>query len=146
MGRQHVKDGVLTITQEKNGQRNPVTVSIPILSALQAVLDDVQSKRIAPTFVLTEYGKPFTKAGFGNWFADRCDEAGLVGLSAHGLRKAFCRVAAETGLSAHQIMSITGHKTLTEVTRYTAAADRTKLAKEGMAMIETGTGFGNPKR
>jgi hypothetical protein len=40
---------------------------------------------------------------------------------------------------------VTGHKTLTEVTRYTAAADRKKLAKDGMALIEKRTGFGNPK-
>jgi hypothetical protein len=25
------------------------------------------------TFLETEYGKPFTAAGFGNWFRDRCD-------------------------------------------------------------------------
>ena len=28
-------------------------------------------------FLETEFGKPFTAKGFGNWFRDRCDEAGL---------------------------------------------------------------------
>jgi hypothetical protein len=41
-------------------------------------------------------------------------------------------------------MSISGHRTLTEVTRYTAAVNRKKLAIEGMRMIETRTGCGNP--
>ena len=39
-------------------------------------------------------------------------------------------------------MSITGHKTLKEVTRYTAAADRTKLAI--VAMNKTATGSVKP--
>jgi integrase len=142
MGRQHVQDGVLTIVQQKTGME----VYIPILPALQAVLDDVQSKKITPTFLVTEYGKPRTPAGFTNWFRDRCVEAGLPnGLSPHGLRKAFCRVGAEAGLTASEGMSITGHTTLAEWQRYTAAADRKKLAKEGMAKIKEATGFGNPK-
>ena len=29
------------------------------------------------TFLLTGQGRPFTVAGFGNWFRDRCNEAGL---------------------------------------------------------------------
>jgi hypothetical protein len=32
------------------------------------------------TFLVTDYGKPFTPAGFGNWFRERCNEAGLAAL------------------------------------------------------------------
>ena len=95
---------------------------------------------------MTAYGQSRSEAGFTNKFRDWCDAAGLPkGLSPHGLRKAFYRVAAEAGLTPHQIMSITGHKTLIEVTRYTAAADRKKLAIDAMQKIGKGTGFGNPK-
>ena len=142
MGRQHVKDGIISITQRKTGAE----VSVPILPALAEVLDDVKRRRIAPTFIVTAYGQPRTEAGFTNWFRDRCAEAALPkGLSPHGLRKAFCRVAAEAGLTPHQIMAISGHTTLAEVTRYTAAADRKKLAIEGMKKIKNRTGCGNPK-
>ena len=41
-------------------------------------------------------------------------------------------------------MALSGHKTLSEVTRYTAAADRKKLAVEGMRKIEMRTVRGNP--
>lgn len=34
-----------------------------------------------------EYGKPFSKGGFSNWFRERCDEAGLKHCTAHGLRR-----------------------------------------------------------
>ncbi len=42
-------------------------------------------------FIVTEFGKPFTPVGFGNWFRDRVTEAGLreFKLSAHGLPKGF---------------------------------------------------------
>jgi hypothetical protein len=36
-------------------------------------------------------------------------------------------------------MAMSGHKTLAEVTRYTAQVDRKKLAKSGMKKIESRT-------
>ena len=130
MGRQHIKDGVLTIRQQKTG----VEVPIPVHPKLQEVL--AVTPRDHLTFLVTEYGRPFTPAGFTNWFRDRCNKAGLpVGLSPHGLRKAFCRRGAEVGLTPHQIMSISGHKSLAEVTRYTEAVDRKRLAGEAMRTI-----------
>jgi integrase len=77
----------------------------------------------------TEFGRPFSLAGFGNWFRDRCNEAGLRNISAHGLRKAAARRMAEAGKSTHEIMSITGHRSLGEVERYTRAASQERLAK-----------------
>ena len=56
--------------------------------------------------------------------------AGLNGLSAHGLRKAMCVRLANAGCSPHQIMAISGHLTLSEVTRYTIEVDRARLAQE----------------
>lgn len=44
---------------------------------------------------VTTHGKPFTAAGFGNWFRDRCNEAELTHCSAHGVRKAAAARAAE---------------------------------------------------
>ncbi|NNE80539.1 MAG: tyrosine-type recombinase/integrase, partial [Silicimonas sp.] len=98
----------------------------------------------------TAQGKPFTPAGFTNWFRDMVREAKLPdGLSPHGLRKATCRRLAEAGCSPHEIMAISGHKTLSEVTRYTDAANRQKLAKRAMdsfGKIETGTKIVKPGR
>jgi integrase len=49
-------------------------------------------------------------------------EAGLPArASVHGLRKAACRRLAELGCSANVIAAISGHATLREVSRYTAA-------------------------
>src|SRR5436305_15324352 len=46
------------------------------LDHLRLVLDEpAATDRLA--FLLTEKGKPFSDAGFGNWFRDRCNEAGI---------------------------------------------------------------------
>jgi len=51
----------------------------------------------------------------------------------HGLKKGGMRRLAEAGNTAHELMAISGHKTLSEVQRYTEAADRKRLADSGMA-------------
>ena len=85
------------------------------------------------TFLTTRVGSPFSPAGFTNWFREVCGEAGLPkGTSAHDLRKAACRRLAEAGCSANVIASISGHKSLKEVQRYTAAADQLRMARTGM--------------
>lgn len=138
MGRQHVRAGVLTIVQQKTGQE----VSIPIHPNLQAVLDDLPRDNL--TFIMSERGGPMTPEGFTNWFRKLvesvvdADGKRLLpdGLSAHGLRKATCRRLAEAGCSAHEIMAISGHQTLAEVTRYTVAANRVHLAERAVAAME----------
>jgi integrase len=130
MGRQHVRAGVVHVRQQKTG----IMLAIPVHPALQAVLDATPSEHL--TFLTTGYGKPFTAAGFGNWFRDQCDAAGLAAhCAAHGLRKAACRRLAEAGCSANVIASISGHTTLREVERYTKAADQERMARQGMAAI-----------
>jgi integrase len=87
------------------------------------------------TFLLTEYGHPFSAAGFGNWFRTQCDLAGLPHCTAHGLRKAAARRMAEAGCTNQQIKSITGHKTDKEVARYTAAADQIRLSDQAIEAL-----------
>jgi integrase len=136
MGKQHVRDGVVHVRQQKTG----AMLAIPLHPALAAVIAATPSEHLI--LLTTSYGKPFTAAGFGNWFRDRCNEAGLPKeCAAHGLRKAACRRLAEAGCSANVIASISGHTTLREVERYTKAADQERMARDGMAAIsrtETG--------
>lgn len=139
MGRQHVKAGWMTVRQQKTG----AVVQIPVRAELQAAIDAHPNEHL--TFLVTDFGKPFAAAGFGNWFRKVCREAGLPdGCAAHGLRKAAARRLAEGGCTAHEIMAITGHKSLREVTRYTEAADRHGLAATAMARIGNRTSSGNP--
>jgi site-specific recombinase XerD len=87
------------------------------------------------TFLVSDHGKPFTEAGFGNWFRDKCNEAGLRQCAAHGLRKAAATVAAENGATAHELMAIFGWLSLKEAERYTRGAERKKFAERGMGLL-----------
>lgn len=130
MGRQHLRHGSIHLRQHKTGAEVFIPLHPDFLATLEAL------PKTSLTFLLTEYGRPFSIAGFGNWFRDRCAEAGLpTGLSAHGLRKAACRRLAEAGCTANQIMAISGHTSLKEVTRYTAAADRAHMARQAMQAV-----------
>jgi integrase len=124
IGRQHIRDGVLHLRQKKTG----AALAIPVHQELARIIAAAPSGNL--TLLTTSFRKPFTAAGFGNWFRDQCNEAGLPAqCAAHGLRKAACRRLAEAGCSANVIASISGHRTLTEVSRYTKAADQERMAR-----------------
>jgi integrase len=128
IGRQHIKDGVLTVKQQKTG----ITLAIPVLPELRAVLDATPGEHL--TFLVTATGKPYGGNAFSEQFRNWCDAAGLPKrCSAHGLRKAACRRLAERGCSANEIMSISGHTTMKEIVRYTVAADQARLARNAFA-------------
>ena len=137
MGRQHLQGGLLVIRQEKTG----TLVEIPVLPELQAELDQLPASQL--TFLMTEQGKAFTSAGFGNWFRDMAADAGLpTGFNTHGLRKAGATRGAEAGWTDHEIMAWGGWKSLSEVQRYTRAVNRRRLAKGAVHKLTTGTAGG----
>jgi integrase len=129
MGQQHLDGSRIKVRQQKTGAQ----LSIPLHPALDAILSLLPRDRF--TFIITEQGRPFSAAGFGNKMRDWCDQAGLPQCSAHGLRKAAARRLAEAGCTNQQIKAITGHTTDTEVARYTAAANQELLADQAMAAI-----------
>ena len=121
----------LVFIQHKGRARKPKRMSIPLIEPLRQILDATPLGNM--TWLETEYGQPFSIAGFGSKFRKWCDEAGLQGLSAHGIRKATGIIAAERGATAHEIMAILGHSTLEEAEQYTREADAAKLADSGLA-------------
>jgi integrase len=128
MGRQHIRDGVLHVKQEKTD----VELAIPVHSELRTVIDATPSQHL--TFIVGERGRPMTPTFFSRWFRAQSDTAGLPRrCTAHGLRKAACRRLAEAGCSANEIAAISGHTTLAEVSRYTRAVDQAMMARNAMA-------------
>jgi integrase len=123
-------------TQEKNKRCNPVRLEIPIVPELQRIIDCSPVGELS--FLVTKFKRPFTAGGFGNRMRAWCDEAGLPHCSAHGLRKAAAARLAEYGATEHEIMAVTGHKTLKEVTRYTRAARQRVLADSAMKKLTAG--------
>jgi len=127
VGRGNVRNGTITITQQKT----KTALVIPVTAALAEAINATPSE--AMVFLLNEHGKAFTAKGFGKWFTAQCQRVGLTGLSPHGLRKAACRRLAEAGCSANEIAAISGHASLREVERYTKAADQARMARNAMA-------------
>lgn len=129
MGRQHLSGDRLVLRQHKTG----AALSIPVHRDLKRLLERLPADQL--TFVVTEHGRPFSAAGFGNKMRDWCDAAGLPQCSSHGLRKAAARRLAEAGCTNQQIKAITGHTTDAEVSRYTAAASQKLLADQALEAL-----------
>lgn len=133
LGKQHMRDGWLRLTQQKNRNRRPVTLQLPVLPALQSILDAGPTGDLV--FLVTEWGKPFSRKGFGQWFRKQCNRAGLPHCTAHGLRKAGATIAAENGATAHQLKAIFGWSTLKQPEVYTKAAEQKQLAESAMPLL-----------
>lgn len=133
LGRPHLRPatadaphGLLAWRPHKTRKRGPMVV-IPILAPLAASIDAAAGAEL--TFLATKIdSRPFTAAGFGNWFRKQCDAAGLPQCSAHGLRKAAANRCAEAGASTRQLMAIFGWMSMQEAERYTQAAERVRMA------------------
>jgi integrase len=138
VGRQHVRDGVISIQTQKTG----TWAHIPIFANLRASIEAAPTGDLA--FLTTTRGRPFTSAAsFGNWFGDACAAAGVPG-RAHGLRKAGATIAAEAGASAHELMAMFTWTRLAEAERYTEAASRKRLAHATAERIEARFPHQNP--
>ena len=68
-----------------------------------------------------------TAAGFGNWFRDRCNEAGLRHCSFHGLRKAAATRLIDAGCGVVEVAAITGHASLKEQGQLRPQSDQTSF-------------------
>lgn len=143
LGRHMERDGVLHFTETKGAQSRAITRkkrrpaakkrAIPILPELRQAIVATPSGNL--TYLTTAYDRPFTAAGFGNRFRDWCNAAGLKQCSAHGLRKAGAKIAAENGATAHQLMAIFGWETLRQAEVYTREANMALLAEEAMHLV-----------
>src|SRR5262249_34171252 len=107
----------IRVVQQKTGAPLTITVHPELRRSFEAC---PSGHRAA---IVTAYGAPFSTKGFGQFMSDAIRKAGLPPCcKAHGLRKAAARRLAEAGCSAHEIMAVTGPKTLGEGERYTPGA------------------------
>lgn len=122
VGRQHVRDGVISISTEKTGTR----VEIPVLSVLQATLEAGHCGDLS--FIAGANGRPLVKEAFGTMFRLACRAAGVF-KSAHGVRKIGATRAANNGATVAELEAIFGWHGGGMASLYTRSADRARLAK-----------------
>lgn len=138
VGRQHRRGDKLALRHTKNRSDTVVRILPPLAAALDAMTDE---KHL--TYLVTMTGKSFSAAGFGNWFRERCDEAGLTHCTAHGLRKAMARRLAESGATYMQGRAVTGHRSDAMFAHYAASANREMMADQALGSMADKLGFSN---
>lgn len=130
LGPQHIKAGRIVMTAGKTGKTIDMRAAPELIAAIKAMPAVGMT-----TLLVTEYGKPFTVSGFGGWFRDRCDEAGLPHCTAHGLRKALARRAAELGATQQQLRAVGQWSSDRDVATYTAAAEQRTLVDSALGAV-----------
>jgi enterobacteria phage integrase len=128
MNRADIVDGELHVIQQKTGSE----LYLPIVIELEHAMKAYPAKGLS--LIGNENGKPLSRAALSHLMRAAIKEAGLPAKCvSHGLRKAAMRRLAEDGKTEKQIAAVSGHKTLREIERYTAAADQRRLAKDAMS-------------
>jgi site-specific recombinase XerD len=139
MGRQHIRQGLLSMRRQKTD----VPFNVTVMPRLQEAIDAMPASNYL-TFLVTAHGKPFTAAGFGNWFRDVCRAAKLPArCTSHGLRKAAATYLAEEGATDFQLMAWFGWSSISQAQVYTKAANGKRMARSAGKLI-SGTGIGSP--
>ena len=132
VGRQHIRDGVLTMKPKKTANTTGITLVIPVLPELASIIHSTPTGHL--TLLVTKTGKGYRPNSFSEQFRRWCDDAELPQHCVfHGLRKAALTRLADAGCTVHQIAAVSGHTTLKMVEHYTRAADQARLAREAFA-------------
>ena len=127
MVRADIVDGELHVIQEKTGAE----LHLPIVPELELAMKAYPANGLA--LIGAPNGRPMTRAGLSAMMREAIKDADLPAKCvSHGLRKAALRRLAEDGKTDKQIAAVSGHKTLREVERYTAAADQRRLAQDAL--------------
>ena len=130
LGGQPVRRTVISIDSEKTGMR----VELPLLPQLEATLEAGPTGDLA--FIVTRRGTPWTKGALGTEFVAAARAAGVVGKSAHGMRKAAATRAAENGATERELEAIFGWSGGRMATLYTKSANRGRLAAGAIGKLD----------
>jgi integrase len=135
MSRADIAGGLIHVVQQKTGAE----LWVPIHPELDRAMKAYPAKGL--TLIGDSNGRPLKRAAVSALMRASISAAGLPSRCvSHGLRKAAMRRLAEADSTANQIASISGHKTLKEVERYTKAADQKKMARQAMGKLPNKNG------
>lgn len=136
LGKQHIRAGKIHFRPSKTSGSSGVTVTFTALPPLMEAIEATSTGDLA--FLVTEHGRPFSSgASFGNWFRERCEEAGVPS-RAHGLRKTGPVLAAQAGATASELMAMWGWATLAQAEHYTKSASKEILGGSAASKLMAG--------
>lgn len=130
MRRQDITAGTIHVVQEKTGVELWVPLTPELTAALQA------GPILGENLISDRRGEQLTRDALTSLIKRAVKSAALPPRCVpHGLRKALLRRIAESGGTTKEIQSVSGHKTLAEVERYTKAADQKRLSASAIAKL-----------
>ncbi len=132
--RANIIDGTIHYRRQKTN----VLAVIPVAPDLQRELDHIPADQF--TLLQNSRGASYTVTAFARRFTGWCREAGLSGLSPHGLRKARAIALAEADASQEGIAAYLGHSNPNEAATYTRGASRATLAANAARKAENNSG------
>jgi len=130
MTRYHIDGDVMGCVQEKTGER----IAVPVHPNLKASIVAFPSKGLS--IIQRLDGKPLKVRELHDVISDAIDDAKLPeDCVLHGLRYSAARCLADAGATPHEIMAVTGHRTLDMVEKYTRQANKVRLADSAMKKL-----------
>jgi len=134
LGPPHQTGVWLRFTAEKNKVRKPKRIEVKMLPELRKAIETTKIGTF--TFLITDYGLPFTKAGLGGRMRDWCDAAGLPECTSHGLRKAAAVEHAENMSTAPEMCALFGWDKLETAEVYIRKAREKTMAGNAIERLE----------
>jgi integrase len=128
--RSDIRNGVISIVQQKTGTE----VFVPLHPALSRSISAGPAKGFY--LVADRNGRPIKRGALTKLISSAAKAAELPPeCVAHGLRKAALRRLAEHGATSKEMQAVSGHKSLSELERYTHKADQQRLAKAAIGTL-----------
>jgi integrase len=129
-----VRDGLIRFVPKKTKRIRGEATPKPYLPELARIVAATKLQG-RDTFLVTDFGNPYTVAGFGIWFARQCRRIGLDDCTAHGLRKLGAMRAAMNGASHYQLMAVYDWSSPAQAQKYIELAERAKGAAAAMRFL-----------
>jgi enterobacteria phage integrase len=134
MTRNDIVEGYVRVAQDKARKGTTNELLIPIHPALARALK--AGPVVGMQHLITNARGGPLRRGLTELIERAAQRAGLPPhCKAHGLRKAALRRIAEHGGTTKEIAAVSGHRSLTEIERYTARADQARLAQSAVAKL-----------
>jgi integrase len=136
VGRQHESGPYLEFVAWKgrNREKTRKVIIARITGELRAALAATVMGDL--TYLITDQGRPFTIAGFGNKMREWCDAAGLPQCSSHGLRKASAVAMAESGATAPEMCALFGWSKLETAEIYIREARKRVMVDNAFTRLD----------
>lgn len=125
LGPANLSDSGLTYTRQKSKTLafSPLADPPAWFEASTHFAECIEAAPRHMTFLTTRAGASRSHKALSSWFSRACTEAGLPGLSAHGVRKGRAAIFKENGAEVEKRMAILGHETEAEARAYSSSAD-----------------------